>query len=194
MYVHTYALNMERRQFLSIVAVLSTGSIGATAYSTANVSRDVTVSLDTDENAAIGLTPSSNLSAISLNQGELVIDTETGSSSGLNTNASFTYGDSSSPSSSFAFKLTNNDTTSREFTFEITGFSGVFDGNGSLTFTFYDDTGTEATTVDASGSTSSTTLSSASSLFAVIDVDTTDLDASTDPSGSLEISAAASSQ
>lgn len=180
---------MKRRQFLTSAAVLSTGSIGAAAYSTASVSRDVTIALDTDDTAVIGLTPSSDLSAVSLDQGRLTVDTETGSSTGLNTNASFTYGDSSSPSSTFAFKLTNNDSVNRQFTFELTGFSGVFGGNGSLTFSFYDNSGSETASVDASGSTSSTTLSSSSSLYAIIEVDTTDLDPSTDPSGTLKISA-----
>lgn len=180
---------MKRRQFLTSAAVLSTGSIGAAAYSTATVSRDVTIALDTDENAVIGLTPSADLQAVSLTNGRLTIDTQTGSSSGLNTNASFSFGDSSSPSSTFAFKLTNNDSVSRQFTFELTGFGGVFGGNGQLTFDFYDSTGSSVASVTASGGTATTTLSANSDLFAIIDVDTTDLDPSTNPSGTLDISA-----
>lgn len=181
---------MQRRQFLTSAALLSTGSIGAAAYSTATVSRNVTVALDTDDTAVIGLVPSNQFDAVSLNKGRLTIDTQTGSSTGLNTNASFVYGDSTSPSTTFAFKLTNNDSVSRDFTFELTGFAGAFGGNSSLTFTFYDNTGTQAASITASGSTASTTLSSNASLYAIIDIDTSGLDHTTNPSGKLKLTAA----
>lgn len=177
---------MQRRDFvLAASGLLASTSIGAAAYTNADVSRDVTIGIAQDNNAIIGLAPGST-SAVELVDDQLVIDTSTSNSNGLNPNGTFDYGDASSPTSTFAFSITNNDATQRDFDLSLTGFS--ISGSASLTFSVYDDTGSLTGDLQP-GSSLTQTLSSAQSAYVIISIDTSGLTASDDLNGTFDISA-----
>lgn len=168
---------VSKRSLLVLVAgLLVAGAfIGATAFTTATVDRDVRVGIDADDAAIIGLQPGTADAATLTSTGELVISPETGSSNGLNQNATFTYGDDSSASaaaSSYAFNVTNNDDAAHDFTLSY----AQSQGSGTVEFVVaYDSTGDGAvdnTTTVTESSSATVNLASGATAYVVVTVDT----------------------
>jgi hypothetical protein len=172
---------MNRRSILATIGGIGAVSTGAVAFTSASVSRNVNVGVSADSTAIIGLTAGSTNAATEQSNGELVIDTSNGSND-LNVEATFTYGDTSDPMNSYLFSLTNNDTTSRDFTLSYTGGSGV------VSFEVFDSTGTSEGVVDGSTDLGPLTISSGGTRYFVMTVDTTGISSSaTNLGGSLDI-------
>lgn len=120
---------MHRREYiLASGAVLGASSIGAVAFTSANLSRDITININADDTAIIGLNP--NVSGVQLNGDVLEISPD----SGLNPDADFYYGDGSKPTDTPAFTIANNDTTQKyNYTVGLTADLSIdlYDGTGS---------------------------------------------------------------
>ena len=174
--------SMNRRSILATIGGLGAVSTGAVAFTSASVSRNVNVGVSADSNAIIGLTAAGSTNAASEQpNGELLIDTSNGTND-LNVEATFTYGDTSDPSNSFLFSMTNNDSESREFTFSYT------DGSGVVSFEVFDDTGTSEGVVDGSTDLGPVSISSGATRYFIMTVDTTGVSSgATDLGGNLDI-------
>lgn len=177
---------MQRREFvLAGASIVGATSIGAVAFTQADVERDVNVDIVTDDNGPITLNPGST-AAVELVDGLLTVDTNTANANGLNGDGSFTYGDDASPSSTHAFSMTNNSGGTRSFTLGFSDFS--LGGTSSITLSVYDDTGTSigdvSTTTDQT-----TTLDAGDTVYAVLSFDTTGLTDGANMNGTLTIDA-----
>ncbi|MFC6954340.1 hypothetical protein [Halorubellus litoreus] len=110
---------MHRREFLlSATGIVGASTVGSIAYTSATVERDVTSSVAADASAIIGLVDG-GVGAVSKTNGKLQINTDA-SSSGLNVDSTFWYGDDSSPTSTYAFKISNNSDSSETITLALT--------------------------------------------------------------------------
>jgi len=162
---------MQRRMFVGGLGALAAGSIGAVAYSSATVARDVTIEVDADDAAIIALNP--NSTAAQIDGDELVVSL---SGNGLNVNGQFTFGDPSTLDSSprdYLFSITNNAGGSRDF--ELT------DDASELDFSVYDAAGTEQTGTFGVGD--------GETVYVVLDVDTSGLSGGDTLAGQLTVTA-----
>lgn len=172
----------------SIIALLAglivaTSFVGAAAFTTASAQRDVTVGIEADNTAIIGL-QAGNADAAHLNNGQLVIEPDK-NANGLNQNARFTYGDNSSAKSSQAFNITNNDDVAHDFTLSYSQSQGsgtvahvvAYDSNGDGTV--------DSTTTVTETSSATVTLNSGETAYVVVTVNTDT--GTTDISGTLSI-------
>lgn len=161
---------MNRRNFvIGTGALVTSAGVGSLALTSATVERSVNIGVASDNTAIVGLIPGSTPAASLANGDQLEIDTSTGNSSGLNTEATFTYGDASAPTSTNLFSLTNNDDVEHDF--EVS-FSRANAGGGTVTFEFFDGTGTSVGSV-TDGQSQTFTLGSAAQYYVVMTVDTT---------------------
>lgn len=172
---------MNRRTILTTIGGLGAVSTGAVAFTSASVSRTVTIGVTADSSAIVGLTAGSTDAATEQSNGALVIDTSNGSND-LNVESTFIYGDSSDPTNAYLFSLTNNDTESRNFSLSYVNGSGI------VSFEVFDDTGTSEGVIDGSTTLDALTIASGSTRYFVMTVDTTGVSSSaTDLGGSLDI-------
>lgn len=177
---------MQRREFILGSAALSiTSVIGSVAYTNANVKRDVSINVTTDDQALIGLSPGTT-NAVTLVDGKLAFDATTANAAGLNANATFTYGDSASPTTDYAFTLTNNDGESHSFTISLLNL--VAGPNADLTFHLYKTDGTSIGEVTESTS-QTVTIASAETIYVHLSVTTDGLTSADTITGTLDISA-----
>lgn len=182
---------MKSKYSLIIAAVFGVSLVvgGVAAFTTADLQREATVQLDDDSQAIIGLTPVA--SGITTNDnGQLSIQLgQEGSGNGLNTDATFSYGDNDDPANKSAFTMTNNDEVSHSFTvnygLDATDPQGTTE---NVVYTFYDENGNKLgqASEDALASFS---LNSGQTAYVVVEVNTP-ADKSGDLSGTLDISAA----
>jgi hypothetical protein len=179
---------MHRREFLlSATGIVGATTVGSLAYTTASVERSVTSNIAADANAVIGLT-AGGVSAVTQNtDGQLVVDTGTTDSDGLNSDATFEYGDTNAPSSTFAFSVTNNDGSQHTLTVGLTGMSSIPSGS-SFTLKFYDSGDQHLGDATPNSDFSYSNWSSTETIYAVIQIDTTDATSSDDFSGTMTFS------
>jgi hypothetical protein len=162
-------------------AILGT-SVGAAAYTSANVTRSTSFSISADGSAFIGLSAGTT-SGISNNGDKLEI-----APSNLNTDGTFTYGDSTDLANSYAFSITNNDSVERSFTISY--------DTANVTFEIFTQ-GTDWTDVTSQGTVDSSSdvtytaaADAADELRVVMTVDTTDVaSGATDLDGTLTFTA-----
>ncbi|UWG46458.1 DUF1102 family protein [Halanaeroarchaeum sp. HSR-CO] len=103
---------MQRRKFLATVGSLTAASaaaIGTGAFTTASAGRTVTVEVENDLNAKIGLVPGSHEDVEINGDGELELDLTGTNGEGVNINSTYTWGDPNDPAADHAFKIVNND-------------------------------------------------------------------------------------
>jgi hypothetical protein len=170
---------MNRRQFiLSTTGVVGASTVGGVAFTSATVTRDVNIGVDADDAAIIGLNPGVGTE---LDGDVLKIN---GTSTALNPEGSFTFGDSNDPTNTYAFSITNNsgEQQTLTFTFSLDSRSD----NADVTFDIFDDSGSSLGTVSDGGSLDITSLGGASTVYVVFTANT---DSTTDLSGSVTISA-----
>jgi hypothetical protein len=99
-------------------------------------------------------------------------------------------GNPSDPTNQTAFNITNNDAESHDITVSYNGAGGTADTDDNIQFQVYDSTGTDLGTVsEETQSQTFSGVSSGSTLYVVMVVDTYGLDNSTDLSGTLKVSA-----
>lgn len=150
---------MHRREYiLASGAVLGASSIGAVAFTSASLDRTFSVNVKADNNAVIELTGGEGFAVNS--DGFL----NTNINEGLNQTATFTYGDESSPTDTYAFLLTNRSANGQDFEFSLTSGS-----TGDVTIKFYDNTDTlQASVSDGETDGSAATLTTDESFYAVV--------------------------
>lgn len=174
---------------LLVIAVVA--AFGATAYTTGSVSRSSNVNVVSDDVGLIGLEDGTSGNLVKQNStGALVIDFTNSGASGVNTAATFELGDTTDPTNATAFNVTNNGGSTLDLTVEYTGVTESQDADANIKFEIYDSTGTKKATVsEESTSATVSSVSSGSTLYVVIVVDTHGLDDTADLSGTLKVSA-----
>lgn len=155
---------------VAVLVVLSTIIFGASAFTSATVTRDANVNVVADDKAIIGLADGTSGSIVRKSSGRLNVDFAIGSSSGANSNATFKLGDSSDPTNKYGFAITNNASSQYTFTLDYSETSG--DGN-NLEFLVFNDTGSKLGEVNATSSGSlDITAASGETHYVVIVLDT----------------------
>lgn len=116
---------MHRREYLlSGMGILGATTVGSLAYTTASVDRTVTANVADDASAIIGLEPGSVSGITTDGDGKLLVNP----TEDLNKSATFEYGDTSDPSATPAFTITNNDSVQQKIVIGLSNFasSGLF--------------------------------------------------------------------
>lgn len=176
---------MHRREYLlSATGILGATTVGSIAYTSASVSRSVTSNVAADATAVIGLT-SGNIGAVTKTNGKLNVDTS-GTADGLNSDGTFTYGDSADPTATYAFAITNNDGNTHDLTLALD--SMTLPGSSSFSLTLYDSSGTELGTVTPSGSFVVTDWASTDTVYAHVSIDTSGTTDADSISGTMQFS------
>ena len=190
---------MTRKISLAILVVgflVASSFVGTAAFTSATVTRSSSVGVSADNSAVIKLDANEDVAGVSDVDGKLNI--ALGNGKGLNTDAEFDYGDSSSPSTTYAFTMTNSAASSVAFTVNYAEGSSFSDSNSdsNLNFEFYKSNGnpiTDSSSTDVviteEGTGQTFTLSSGTTVYIVITVDTSGLAKDDDLSGDLEITA-----
>lgn len=179
---------MNRREYLiGGIGLASATTIGSIAFTTASVSRSVTSNIAADSSAIIGLTAGSVAAVTEDGSGQLVIDTAVGSASGLNSDGSFTYGDTANPATTFAFSVTNNDGNPHDLTVGISGM--ILPGSATFTISLYESDGTLIGDATPSTDVTHTGWAAAETIYAVITIDTSGTTSADSISGTIDFSA-----
>jgi len=180
------------RQYIFGLAalVILTGAIfGASAFTSAEVVRDSTIGVEADNNAIISLAPGTVGDSVTLNNnGELQINATPGSSSGVNVGANFTYGDNASPTTSYAFSITNADSEQRDISLAYNNVANNQGVSDAVEFEVYDSSGAHVGTVTSQNDVTNT-FTSGSTYYVVMELHTQGLDSGADLSGDLVITA-----
>lgn len=176
---------------VAMIVIAATATLGVSAYTTGEVTRDSNVNVVTDDKGLIALSDGTSGGLVAQNStGALNIDFTAGGASGVNTAAHFELGNPSDPTNQSAFNISNLDAESHDLTVSYTGAGGTSDADANMEFQIYDSAGTQVGTV--SEESTSATISGASSgatYYVVIVVDTKGLDSTADLSGTLKVSA-----
>lgn len=162
---------------LATIVTISTAMFGASAFTSATVSRSPQINVAADGAGPISLSDGdTGIEKIDSN-GELSISVSQLSANvdGLNPNATYTFGNetaingSSSPSASdYVFSITNEDTSSHDVTVEFTSSNSLSANNVQFTLVKADQaTGGKKTVKVGSGNSKTVTLSSGETWYVV---------------------------
>lgn len=176
---------------VAMVVIAITATLGASAFTTGSVDRSSSVNVVNDDTGLLALSDGTSGGLVYQNaSGALEIDFTKGGASGVNTEATFTLGNTADPTNQSAFNISNLDAESHDLTVEYAGAGGTSDADANLQFNIYNSTGSNIATV--SEETTSATITGAASgatYYVVITVDTHGLDSTADLSGTLKVSA-----
>lgn len=179
---------MKKIFIIVVSAMLFAGLVaGASAFTSAEMTRSANVNVVADDSGVITLAPGTVGDTATLENGELNIDASP-NSTGLNVSGVFTFGDSANPTTEHLFTMTNTTAEQQTITMEYVNVTDSQGNTGAVTYTVYDDTGTEVGTF-SEGSSLDVTAGSGASHYIVMDVDTNNLDTAADLSGDIKISA-----
>ncbi len=181
---------MNKKTVVIITAMLFLGTVfGASAFTSAELTREANINVSADTDGIITLTPGANVDAVDINQDGVLEINAAPDGNGLNVEGVFTFGDNATAhEGDDAFSITNADTVQRNLTVE---YANVVENEGvdnAVEFVIYDSTGAELGTVDI-GSNATVTLGAGEEIFVVINTDTTGLSSNADLSGDLVITA-----
>jgi hypothetical protein len=134
---------MNRRTYLGSLAALtgaSSAMLGTGAFSTASVSRGVSIAVSSDDEALLGLKPATPDGPVQIENGALTIDTTTGTADGLNPDSVFTFGSWNKTGSGMevthpAFQIINQSTVEQDIEFSYE-WDSVAVGNSELRWYF----------------------------------------------------------
>lgn len=174
---------------LGMTLLLGTSIVGASAFTSASVQRDAAIDVVSDDVGIVGLGPG-NSAIVALQGDKLTIDTAIGSASGVNQDATLTVGNSSSPSTDYAFNVTNNAGTSKDvdFDYSITG-TDTDTTSDDVRFTVYRNSSAVGSFTEEDSGLTVSSVGSGSTLYVVMTIDTTNNPVSDDLSGTVSISA-----
>lgn len=169
------------------IMILGTAFLGAQAFNQLTADRQASIDVVSDNQGILILSPGQS-PVVTLQQDELRIDTAVGNSAGVNVNSTLVVGDSSQPTSTPAFSVTNNGGEVKNISFAYSmNDAGV--NNDDLTFEVYDSTGTSIGTFDGGANVTASSVSSGETLYVVFTADTTGLSTTNTLSGTLSVSA-----
>lgn len=181
---------MQSRTLVVLVALVAVvGVTGASAFTTATVARDAQINVENDANGIVGLDGNENVAGIS--DGD-TLSLNLDESAALNNEATFTFGNSSNPTTTEAFVLQNNASEPADLTLSYSVNGTDSSTTDNVEFAVYDSSGDQAQTFAEGGSTSLTGVASDEKYFVVITIDTTGLASTDDLSGTLTVDASAS--
>lgn len=173
---------------MAVVVMLVGTVIASTAFTNATVERDANIDVVADDSAPISLADGNTGNVVYLaSNGELTVDfANPAGSSGINPNATYELGDTSAPSTTYAFTVTNEDSQSHDLTFSYALDGGDPAGSvENVNFTVTDSGGNTVTASETS--TGTVTLSSGETAYVVVTVNSTTLTSADDLSGTLTI-------
>lgn len=156
---------MRRRSVIASIGAIVGTSVGAAAYTSATTTRAATFSIAADSTTAlVGLTAGTS-GQITDNGDKLDVSIEN-----LNTDSTFTFGDSTTLDANYAFSITNNDSSAHDFTI---GYD-----TAGITFEIYEKgadwtSATSAGTVDSANSVTLSSVAAGTEFRVVMTVDTT---------------------
>lgn len=110
---------MKRRTVVGSVGAAALGVVGVSAYTSATVARAASLTVENDDNAVLELTDGVGAT---LTGGTLELD---GDGDNINRDATFEYGDTSDPSATPAFTITNGDGQSQDITISLSKSSSA---------------------------------------------------------------------
>lgn len=171
------------------MSVLLLFGVGATAYTSFTADRTATMDVVSDDLGILVLEPDPDATFVTQQNGEVTVDVTLGGASGVNVDSTLKLGDSSTPTSTFAFNVTNNDNTAHDLTFDyVLNSDDSDDTKANVKYKIYNSTGSLLKTVtEESGSVTLSSVSSGTTLYVVVEVDTTGLTTSDNLSGTLKI-------
>lgn len=176
---------------VAVMVLTSVVVFGSSAYTAATLDRSGNIDVVKDANGLIGLQPGSSNQVVNDASGELVIDFARDDGSGVNTNANFTVGNQSAPTSTYAFTVSNNAGKDHDFDLSYDGFN-TSDSDDNLQFRIYDDAGAFQTELNQSTTSATVTIPQSKTYYVVIIVNTGDgvgvLTPSADLSGTFTVS------
>lgn len=167
--------------------LLVASMFGASAFTSAEITRDATIGVSADNQSVIALEPGPNVgdSVTIGSNGALQIDAAPGTS-GINVESTFEYGDNASPTTDSAFKITNADSQVNDLTLSYENIANNQGVPDTVNFEVYDASGVHLGTVSPSNDLT-TTVNSGDTVYVVMEVDTTGLDDGADLSGDFVI-------
>ncbi|PSQ16743.1 hypothetical protein BRD00_09975 [Halobacteriales archaeon QS_8_69_26] len=165
-------------------------ALGATAYTTGSVDRSSNVDVVTDNNGLIGLEDGTSGSLVQQNStGALTVDFTRGGGTGVNTAADFELGNTNDPTNQTAFNITNNGGATFDLSVDYTLDADDSDTDANIKFQIYNSSGNNVATVDEeSGSKTISSVSSGTTYYVVIVVNTHGLSDSDNLSGTFNVS------
>lgn len=174
---------------LLVGLLVASSFVGAAAFTSASVDRSASIDVATDSSGILGLGAGDSAMVTQNGTGALEIDAAIGSATGINTAAVVEVGDGASPTSTYAFNVTNNAGSPKDIEFSYT-MSGQDQSNADdVTFEIYGSGGNLDSSFAEGGSTTVTGVSSGTTYYVVITIDTTGYSAGDDLSGTLSITA-----
>jgi hypothetical protein len=197
-------MGARRRLVLALFACLVLGAstvLGTTAFSTASMEREATVSVATDRNAAVGLVdghPGGGLVEQSA-RGTLILDFARDEGAGANREAVFRLGAGQLPSvtDDHAFRIINRGTQTRSLTLRYALASGSGDGDPAKRnvrfLLFYDGDGdgapdsVESVSEQSSEGVTVPSVAPSENVYVSVVVDTRGLEATSDLTGTLNV-------
>lgn len=175
---------------IGVIGLMLAGMVtGTAAYQSFTADRQASLNVVQDNNGIIGLAPGSSTYVSYESDGSIQIDVTGNGASGVNADAALQIGSKSSPSSTFAFSMTNNFGNSRtvDLSYTLDG-SDASGGTNETTFRVYDSGGASITNV-SEGDSSSFSMSSAATYYVVLEIDFTGISDTEDYSGTLSVKA-----
>jgi hypothetical protein len=179
---------MHRREFvLSATGILGATTVGSIAYTSATVNRGVTATVESDSAAIIKLV-AGNTNAVTTSNNQLQINPDSGNN-GLNTDATFNYGASSTISNDNAFTITNKDDSAHSLKLKLNNMTEP--GTSSFSIEIFSGDSTSLGTVDSGNdlTINSSNWGNGTTLYAQVTITTDDGGDTSNISGDLVLTA-----
>lgn len=175
---------------VAFTLVLVASIVGASAFTSGSVERSANVNVVNDDTGLLALEDGTSGDLVYQNSsGALQIDFTQGGAGGANVESHYELGNPSDPTNQTAFNVTNNDAESHDITVSYTG-ADAGDADENIQYQVYDSTGTlQGTVSEETTSQTFNGVSSGSTLYVVVVVDTYGVSNATDLSGTLTVSA-----
>lgn len=174
---------------LAVLLIAGSAALSVTAYSAFSADRTASINVANDQNGIIQLDAGPNQPFITNPGSGLNIDFARGNAQGVNTNSQVDIGKEGSPTTDYAFSITNSDTVTRDITLDYKLNSD--DGNTAtnVEYIVYNSTGEEVVQIDDESSSKTFTANSDETFYVVMNVNTNGLTDSSDLSGTLNVTA-----
>lgn len=176
-------------QLLTVLAVVASLIVGASAFTTGSVDRASSMNVTADDAGLIGLEDGTSGNLVYQNDaGQLEIDFTNGSADGVNDEAHYELGNPGNATNQNAFSITNNDDEQHTMSVEYTGASQSESPDENMQFQVYNNTGDLVTTVSEENTVQTFDATSGETHYVVLVIDTYGADTSDDFSGTLNVS------
>ena len=176
---------------LAVAVIAISATLGASAYTTGNVSRTASIDVVSDDVGLIALSDGTSGDLVSQSGDQLTIDFTAGSAGGVNGDAHYELGDPTDATNRTAFNISNLDAEAHSLTVEYSGVTGdALDGSANIEYQIYDESGSSVATVSEESTTATINeVASGETLYVVMVIDTNGLGSTADLSGTLTVSA-----